>query len=40
MRRKFAAVSLSETVRTALTALITAGAPLGRLLDEIAQHSG
>ncbi|MCS0600054.1 PucR family transcriptional regulator [Streptomyces sp. LP11] len=40
VRRKFAAVSLSETVRTALTALITAGAPLHRLLDEIAQHSG
>ncbi|MER6263333.1 PucR family transcriptional regulator ligand-binding domain-containing protein [Streptomyces sp900105245] len=40
VRRKFAAVSLSETVRTALTGLITAGAPLGRLLDEVAQHSG
>ncbi|MFE9440177.1 PucR family transcriptional regulator [Streptomyces sp. NPDC006602] len=40
VRRKFAAVSLSESVRTALTGLITAGAPLHRLLDEIAQHSG
>ncbi|KOV61164.1 PucR family transcriptional regulator [Streptomyces sp. MMG1121] len=40
VRRKFAAVSLSEAVRTALTALITAGAPLGRLLDEVARHSG
>ncbi|MEU5533901.1 PucR family transcriptional regulator ligand-binding domain-containing protein [Streptomyces sp. NPDC020362] len=40
VRRKFAAVSLSETVRTALTGLITAGAPLGHLLDEVAQHSG
>lgn len=40
VRRKFAAVSLSETVRTALTGLITAGAPLQRLLDEVAQHSG
>ncbi|WP_234388922.1 MULTISPECIES: PucR family transcriptional regulator [Streptomyces] len=39
VRRKFAAVSLSEAVRTALTALITAGAPLQRLLDEVAQHS-
>ncbi|MFI1167640.1 PucR family transcriptional regulator [Streptomyces sp. NPDC020801] len=39
VRRKFAAVSLSEAVRTALTALITAGAPLQALLDEIAQHS-
>ncbi|MFJ3337026.1 PucR family transcriptional regulator [Streptomyces sp. NPDC086766] len=39
VRRKFAAVSLSETVRTALTALITAGAPLQRLLDEVAAHS-
>ena len=39
IRRKFAAVSLSESVRTALTGLITAGAPLQRLLDEIAQHS-
>ncbi|MER7572247.1 PucR family transcriptional regulator [Streptomyces sp. NPDC126514] len=39
VRRKFAAVSLSESVRTALTALITAGAPLQRLLDEIALHS-
>src|SRR5919197_2759301 len=39
VRRKFAAVSLSETVRTALTGLITAGAPLQRLLDEVAQHS-
>ncbi|WP_129305768.1 PucR family transcriptional regulator [Streptomyces sp. L2] len=39
VRRKFAAVSLSETVRTALTGLITAGAPLGRLLDEVAQHA-
>ncbi|MFE3636970.1 PucR family transcriptional regulator [Streptomyces sp. NPDC059168] len=40
VRRKFAAVSLSESVRTALTGLITAGAPLQRLLDEVAQHSG
>ncbi|WP_317446208.1 PucR family transcriptional regulator [Streptomyces collinus] len=40
VRRKFAAVSLSETVRTALTGLITAGAPLGTLLDEVARHSG
>ncbi|OIJ64090.1 PucR family transcriptional regulator [Streptomyces mangrovisoli] len=39
VRRKFAAVSLSETVRTALTGLITAGAPLQALLDEVAQHS-
>ncbi|MFF7788621.1 PucR family transcriptional regulator ligand-binding domain-containing protein [Streptomyces sp. NPDC007991] len=39
VRRKFAAVSLSEAVRTELTALITAGAPLQRLLDEIARHS-
>ncbi|NGO15110.1 PucR family transcriptional regulator [Streptomyces sp. HC44] len=39
VRRKFAAVSLSEAVRTALTGLITAGAPLQRLLDEIAGHS-
>ncbi|POX49297.1 PucR family transcriptional regulator [Streptomyces sp. Ru71] len=39
VRRKFAAVSLSESVRTALTALITSGAPLQRLLDEIARHS-
>lgn len=40
VRRKFAAVSLSEAVRTALTALITAGAPLQHLLDEIAHHTG
>lgn len=40
VRRKFAAVSLSEAVRTALTGLITAGAPLQRLLDEIAVHAG
>ncbi|MFF0162194.1 PucR family transcriptional regulator [Streptomyces sp. NPDC005263] len=40
IRRKFAAVSMSEAVRTALTGLITAGAPLQRLLDEVAQHSG
>ncbi|MEV6380855.1 PucR family transcriptional regulator [Streptomyces sp. NPDC051773] len=40
VRRKFAAVSLSEAVRTTLTGLITAGAPLQRLLDEIAQHAG
>ncbi|WP_258053911.1 PucR family transcriptional regulator [Streptomyces sp. Ru72] len=40
VRRKFAAVSLSESVRTALTGLITAGAPLQRLLDEIAVHAG
>ncbi|MHC3468778.1 PucR family transcriptional regulator [Streptomyces sp. 7R007] len=39
VRRKFAAVSLSEAVRTALTGLITAGVPLQRLLDEVAQHS-
>ncbi|MER6787352.1 PucR family transcriptional regulator [Streptomyces sp. NPDC000658] len=39
VRRKFAAVSLSEAVRTALTSLITAGAPLQLLLDEIAQHA-
>ncbi|MFI6560219.1 PucR family transcriptional regulator [Streptomyces sp. NPDC050534] len=39
VRRKFAAVSLSESVRTALTGLITAGAPLQPLLDEVAQHS-
>ena len=40
VRSKFAAVSLSEAVRTELTALITAGAPLQRLLDEVARHSG
>lgn len=40
IRRKFAAVSMSEAVRTALTGLITAGAPLQRMLDEIAHHSG
>lgn len=40
VRRKFAAVSLSEAVRTALTGLMTAGAPLQRLLDEIAHHTG
>ncbi|MFI8164957.1 PucR family transcriptional regulator [Streptomyces sp. NPDC085931] len=39
VRRKFAAVSLSEAVRTELTALITAGAPLQRLLDEVARHA-
>jgi purine catabolism regulator len=39
VRRKFAAVSLSEGIRTALTGLITAGAPLQNLLDEIAAHS-
>ncbi|MFJ3669146.1 PucR family transcriptional regulator [Streptomyces sp. NPDC090106] len=39
VRRKFAAVSLSEAVRTSLTGLITAGAPLQRLLDEVAQHT-
>jgi purine catabolism regulator len=39
VRRKFAAVSLSEAVRTTLTGLITAGAPLQRLLDEVAHHS-
>ncbi|WP_155057351.1 PucR family transcriptional regulator [Streptomyces blattellae] len=39
VRRKFAAVSLSEAVRTALTGLITAGAPLQSLLDEVAHHS-
>ncbi|MFJ8006035.1 PucR family transcriptional regulator [Streptomyces fagopyri] len=37
---KFAAVSLSESVRTALTGLITSGAPMQRLLDEIAGHAG
>jgi purine catabolism regulator len=40
VRRKFAAVSLSEAVRTELTGLITAGAPLQRLLDHVARHSG
>ncbi|MGW0709489.1 PucR family transcriptional regulator [Streptomyces sp. NPDC002643] len=40
VRRKFAAISLSESVRTALTGLITAGAPLQSLLDEIAEHAG
>ncbi|MFI2203150.1 PucR family transcriptional regulator [Streptomyces sp. NPDC020192] len=40
VRRKFAAVSLSESVRTALTGLITAGVPLQRLLDEVVVHSG
>ncbi|MHB9757940.1 PucR family transcriptional regulator [Streptomyces sp. BYX5S] len=40
VRRKFAAVSLSEGIRTALTGLVTAGAPLHALLDEIAAHSG
>ncbi|MET8471543.1 PucR family transcriptional regulator [Streptomyces sp. NPDC006422] len=40
VRRKFAAVRLSDGIRTALTGLITAGAPLQRLLDEIAAHSG
>ncbi|MFE4699718.1 PucR family transcriptional regulator [Streptomyces sp. NPDC056738] len=39
VRHKFAAVSLSEAVRTALTGLITTGAPLQRLLDEIAVHA-
>ncbi|WP_372343345.1 PucR family transcriptional regulator [Streptomyces sp. KL116D] len=39
VRRKFAAVSLSEGIRTALTGLITAGAPLQSLLDEVAAHS-
>lgn len=39
VRRKFAAVSLSEAVRTALTGLITGGAPLQSLLDEVAAHS-
>ncbi|MEU2582462.1 PucR family transcriptional regulator [Streptomyces avermitilis] len=39
VRQKFAAVSLSEAVRTALTGLITAGAPLQRMLDEIAGHA-
>ncbi|GAA2304030.1 PucR family transcriptional regulator ligand-binding domain-containing protein [Streptomyces kunmingensis] len=39
VRRKYAAVSLSEGIRTALTGLITAGAPLQSLLDEIAAHS-
>ncbi|MFG2682412.1 PucR family transcriptional regulator [Streptomyces sp. NPDC048392] len=40
LRRKFAAVSLSEAVRTELTGLITAGAPAQRLLDEVARHGG
>ncbi|MFJ1733393.1 PucR family transcriptional regulator [Streptomyces sp. NPDC088254] len=40
VRSKFAAVSLSEAVRTALTGLITAGAPLQSLLDEIVHHTG
>ncbi|CAA18900.1 DNA-binding protein [Streptomyces anthocyanicus] len=40
LRRKFAAVSLSEAVRTELTGLITAGAPVQRLLDEVARHAG
>ncbi|GGL81239.1 DNA-binding protein [Streptomyces fumigatiscleroticus] len=40
VRRNFAAVSLSEAVRTELTGLITAGAPLQRLLDEVARHGG
>jgi purine catabolism regulator len=40
VRSKFAAVSLSEAVRTALTGLITTGAPLQRMLDEIAVHAG
>ncbi|MFJ5516788.1 PucR family transcriptional regulator [Streptomyces griseoluteus] len=40
VRAKFAAVSLSEAVRTSLTALITSGAPLQSLLDEVARHSG
>ncbi|WP_371644086.1 PucR family transcriptional regulator [Streptomyces mirabilis] len=39
VRSKFAAVSLSEAVRTALTGLITTGAPLQRMLDEIALHA-
>ncbi|MGW8378282.1 PucR family transcriptional regulator ligand-binding domain-containing protein [Streptomyces sp. ODS28] len=39
VRRKYAAVSLSEGIRTALTRLITAGAPLQHLLDEVAAHS-
>jgi purine catabolism regulator len=39
VRSKFAAVSLSEAVRTALTGLITTGAPLQRMLDEIAVHT-
>ncbi|MFD6192547.1 PucR family transcriptional regulator [Streptomyces sp. NPDC060275] len=40
LRRKFAAVSLSEAVRTELTGLITAGAPVQRLLDEVARYAG
>ncbi|MEV7796171.1 PucR family transcriptional regulator [Streptomyces sp. NPDC087512] len=40
LRRKFAAVSLSESLRTELTGLITAGAPVQRLLDEVARHGG
>ncbi|MFD5638723.1 MULTISPECIES: PucR family transcriptional regulator [unclassified Streptomyces] len=39
VRHKFAAVSLSEAVRTALTGLITTGAPLQHMLDEIAVHA-
>lgn len=39
VRSKFAAVSLSEAVRTTLTGLITSGAPLQRMLDEIAGHA-
>ncbi|MEU4169942.1 PucR family transcriptional regulator [Streptomyces sp. NPDC026665] len=39
VRHKFAAVSLSEAVRTALTGLITTGASLQRMLDEIAVHA-
>ncbi|MET9903914.1 PucR family transcriptional regulator ligand-binding domain-containing protein [Streptomyces sp. NPDC006446] len=39
VRSKFAAVSLSEAVRTALTGLITTGAPLQSMLDEIAVHA-
>jgi purine catabolism regulator len=40
LRRTYAAVSLSEAVRTELTGLITAGAPAQRLLDEVARHGG
>ncbi|MEU8795257.1 PucR family transcriptional regulator ligand-binding domain-containing protein [Streptomyces sp. NPDC048643] len=40
VRAKFATVTLSETIRTALTTLITNGAPLQHLLDEIATHTG
>ncbi|MFG3152121.1 PucR family transcriptional regulator ligand-binding domain-containing protein [Streptomyces sp. NPDC048219] len=40
LRRTYAAVSLSEAVRTELTGLITAGAPVQSLLVEVARHAG